>query len=63
MGKIQKRWKVGDSVVTTYSDRSTKHIVTDQSGRLVRVAPMVPKSSGLNAWLDSDWFWKNNSVI
>ena len=70
MGKIQKRWKVGDSVVTGFSGQSTTHTVSDVqdsdscgSGQLVKTDPPVPpRLGGWNAdWLDAGWFWRNNA--
>jgi len=72
MGKIQKRWKVGDAVVTGFSVKSTTHTVTDVqdcdnygSGQLVKIDPPVPaRLDGRSVdWLDAGWFWKNDSVI
>jgi hypothetical protein len=51
---------VGTEVTTTYSGKTTKHLITEkikskgsQSGVLFNVSPMVPKSYGP---LDADWF-------
>ena len=68
MGIIQKKWKIGDSVVTIYSGKSTAHTVSDVRDsvtcgkeQMVRVGPMVPTSDGLYAWLNANWFLENNA--
>jgi hypothetical protein len=55
--------KIGVHVTTDFSGRVTRHVITgrcavpnSQSGILLRVDPSVPKSSGLNAWIDAAWF-------
>jgi len=70
VGKLQKRWKVGDSVITGFSGKLTTHTVCDVqdsnscgSGQLVKAAPPVPpRLDGWGGdWLDAGWFWKNNA--
>lgn len=50
-----------DEVMTDFSGQWTRHIVTEikhgqvsQTGTLVKVTPLVPKSDG--GWIDAGWF-------
>lgn len=63
---LHKEWRPGDNVKTKYSGSETSHTITEiwyskgcESGLLVRVTPAVPKSGGIESWLDANWFYSD----
>ena len=61
--KTARAAKIGARVRTDFSGKWTEHTITarmtdcpTQSRITFQVKPAVPKSSGLGAWIDADWF-------
>jgi hypothetical protein len=58
--------KVGDRVRTDYSGTWTSHAIVgvrheiSETGTQFRVSPAVPKSGGQFAFLDANWFEREN---
>ena len=69
MSRLKQAWEVGNMVTTDFSGEKTVHKVTAtkqgqcESGLLVQVTPCVPKSHGITAWLDANWFEPYNTKI
>lgn len=63
MSVASRKLTVGDDVLTDFSGRVTYHKITAMkeargctSGILFQVFPAVLKSSGIETWIDADWF-------
>lgn len=59
----------GMFVTTDFSGRVTRHQIVStkrgqsQTGVLVQVKPEVPKSGGIEAWIDSAWFTAEGAPV